>query len=80
MQVKEEGVDFEDNVSGFGPASAGLVDTRSEPYGCNTLPNTPSIPSSFPASASIAAQTAYALEKYGEAGSNVAAGVLGQQG
>ena len=80
MQVKEEGVNCEDDVSGFGPACLGPVDTRSEPRGNNTLPNTPSVPSSFPASASIAVQTVYALEKYGDAGSNVAVGVLQQQG
>ena len=79
-QVKEELASLEDDVSSFGPASAGAFDGRSDPYSCTTLPNTPSAPSSFPASASIAAQTAYALEKYGEAGTNVAAGVLQQSG
>ena len=79
LQLKEEEVSCQDNVC-FGLASAVAFDARSDPYSCTTLPNTPSAPSSFPASAGIAAQTAYALEKYGEAGTNVAAGVLQQSG
>ena len=80
LQVKEEAVSVSGDEPSFGPALVGPVESRSEPYACSTVPHTPSAPASLPSSASIAAQTAYALDKYGEEGSNVAAGVCQQRG
>ena len=80
LQVKEEELSVPGDEPSFGPASLGPVESRSEPYACSTVPHTPSAPASLPSSSSIAAQTAYALDKYGEEGSNVAEGVCQQRG
>ena len=80
LQVKEEEGSVPGDEPSFGPALVGPVESRSEPYACSTVPHTPSAPASLPSSASIAAQTAYALDKYGEEGSNVAVGVCQQRG